>query len=349
MALSQEVVPISQLIRLFPWFIRPLAARLITIPNRIHRYRALKHALPVVKRRLEDMHRATIDPAFSKTYTRPNDFLTWTIADAQHRNDVPDLDPEVVACRVLITNFVAIETSTSTATCAVFDLVSSDPKQDFLSGIADEATRILAENGNKWTKTGLLNMIRVDSAVKETLRLNLSSKALTKEVALPEGITLEDGLHLPQGARMSVSSYGVHRDPDHYPNGEVYDAFRFSRIREDMEAKRLTSPTSPMANDHTNGHVTGNTDKDRTADLIREKNLSAVSTSESFLAFGHSRHACPGRFFAANEIKLLLAYMSTKYEIEPLKERPKGMMLAEFIVPDMKATIRVRRRKVEGC
>lgn len=345
MALSQEVVPISQLIRLFPWFIRPLAARIITIPNRIHRSRALKHALPVVKQRLADMHRATIDPAFSKTYARPNDFLTWTIADAQNRNDVPDLDPEVVACRVLLTNFVAIETSTSTATSAIFDLVSSDPNKDYLGGIANEATCVLAENGNKWTKMGLSNMIRVDSAVKETLRLNLSSKALTKEVMHPGGVTLEDGLYLPQGARMSISSYGVHRDPDNYPNGEVYDAFRFSRIREDMEAKRLTSPTSPVPNGHTNGHVTSNVDKNRTADLIREKNLSAVSTSESFLAFGHSRHACPGRFFAANEIKLLLAYMSTKYEIEPLKERPKGMMLAEFVVPDMKQTIRVRRRK----
>jgi cytochrome P450 len=352
MALSQEVIPVSQIIRIFPSFIRPLAARLVTIPNRIHRSRALKHSIPVVKRRLADMDRALTDPEFAKTYTPPNDFLTWTIADAQRRKDASDLDPEVVACRVLVANFVAIETSTAISTGLLYDLLSSDPKEGYIEGIAEEANRVLAENGGKWSKAALANMIRADSAVKETLRLNFSSKALTKEVALPGGVTLEDGLHLPQGARISVSSYGVHRDPAIYPNGEKYDAFRFSRVKEEMEAKRQAkSPTSPTTKHFPNGDANGRIpqttprpDPSRTADLIKEKNLSMVATSENFLAFGHSRHACPGRFFAANEIKLMLAYMSTKYEMQPLPERPKGSMLGEFVVPDMVKSIKVRRR-----
>jgi len=354
-ALAQEVVPASQLIRLFPWFIKPLAARIVTIPNRIHRNRALKHSLPVVKERLAKIRATALNPESAKTYTPPNDFLSWTITDALRRNDTADLDPEVIATRVLIANFVAIETSTSSITGAIYDLLAADPKLGYLDGIAEEATRVLAENDGKWTKAGLANMIRVDSAMKETLRLNFTWKALTKEVVLPQGITLEDGLHLPPGARMSVASYGIHRDPAIYPNGDTYDAFRFSRMREEMEAQRLakspTSHTSTNSINHANGDANGHApspqsiDPSHTADLIKEKNLSVVSTSESFLAFGHSRHACPGRFFAANEIKLALAYMSTKYEIQPLETTPPGMALAEFMVVDMKQTVKVRRKK----
>lgn len=34
------------------------------------------------------------------------------------------------------------------------------------------------------------------------------------------------------------------------------------------------------------------------------------------MSFGFGRHACPGRFFAANEIKLILARMLLDYDIK---------------------------------
>jgi cytochrome P450 len=71
-----------------------------------------------------------------------------------------------------------------------------------------------------------------------------------------------------------------------------------------------------------------------------------VSTSADYLSFGHGRHACPGRFFAANELKLLLAYMVLNYDIEPLEKRPDGKWVGTVCLPDMKATIKVRRRNM---
>ncbi|KAF5851676.1 hypothetical protein GGP41_000454 [Bipolaris sorokiniana] len=34
------------------------------------------------------------------------------------------------------------------------------------------------------------------------------------------------------------------------------------------------------------------------------------------LNFGYGRHACPGRFFAANEIKMVLARMLLQYDVK---------------------------------
>ena len=81
--------------------------------------------------------------------------------------------------------------------------------------------------------------------------------------------------------------------------------------------------------------------------LLESKNLSTVTTSDTFLPFGHGRHACPGRFFAATEMKLLLAYIVMNYDIKPMETRPPNEFLGGNVLPPMKANIWVRRRK--GC
>lgn len=39
-----------------------------------------------------------------------------------------------------------------------------------------------------------------------------------------------------------------------------------------------------------------------------------VSISQNSLPFGYGRHACPGRFFAADEIKMIVAQALLKYD-----------------------------------
>lgn len=46
----------------------------------------------------------------------------------------------------------------------------------------------------------------------------------------------------------------------------------------------------------------------------KEHMAQLVSTSSDHLGFGHGQHACPGRFFAANEIKVVLCHILVKYD-----------------------------------
>ncbi|KAH9912164.1 cytochrome P450 [Epithele typhae] len=41
-----------------------------------------------------------------------------------------------------------------------------------------------------------------------------------------------------------------------------------------------------------------------------------VNTSPLYIPFGHGRHACPGRFFAATQMKALLAHLIVHYDME---------------------------------
>ena len=68
-----------------------------------------------------------------------------------------------------------------------------------------------------------------------------------------------------------------------------------------------------------------------------------MNTSETFLAFGHGRHACPGRFFAVHELKLLMAYIVLNYDVEFLPKRPEGIWRSNFVVPP-NVLLKVKRR-----
>lgn len=56
-------------------------------------------------------------------------------------------------------------------------------------------------------------------------------------------------------------------------------------------------------------------------------------------------HASPGRFFAANVIKLMLAFTLLRFDVRTKDEkRPEDIKLASFLIPDRKAEILFKRR-----
>lgn len=105
-------------------------------------------------------------------------------------------------------------------------------------------------------------------------------------------------------------------DPNLYPNPDKFDGYRFLRLREAVGA---------------------------------ENKYQAVTTSPEFTFFGHGQHACPGRFFAANEIKLLFTYMLLYYDFKfpeshgTLPPVPNGL----FRSPDRKQLVLYKSRTPE--
>ena len=69
--------------------------------------------------------------------------------------------------------------------------------------------------------------------------------------------------------------------------------------------------------------------------------VSILATSEldtDFLVLS------PGRFFVSHEMKMFIAHMVMNYDVEPLAKRPENTWFGPTVLPDMKASIRVRRR-----
>ena len=325
-------------LRLFPEFMKPVIGPLVTLPNRLHYSRCSKHLVPVIQERINSIREKQQNPGSS--FKEPNDFITWSIHASQKAPDLHERTADMISKRLLATAFAAIHTSAITITNVLFDLAAAPKGRGYLEGVREEVERMLAEEHGNWTKAGLAKLVRTDSALRESMRISgFVAKGPARQVVAPKGVTMNNGLYLPKGVHVGVASEPIHRDPNIYENANDYDAFRFSRPREAFISTKDTSSNEakgvmPLASEND------------MVEALKHKNLSMVTTSETFVKFGHGRHACPGRFFAATELKLLVAYMVLNYDIKTLTERPQGQWFIENTLPPMKATISVRRRKL---
>ncbi|EUC27383.1 hypothetical protein COCCADRAFT_41880 [Bipolaris zeicola 26-R-13] len=140
-----------------------------------------------------------------------------------------------------------------------------------------EAMEVLSADG--LSKAALANLKIMDSTLKEALQLCPTTCLQMKRIAT-ETITLANDTILKKGGYYIVNGTSL-TNPEIWPEPEKFDIYRFCRLRQDPA-------TASKA------HL--------------------VSTSPEHLGFRHGDQACPGRFFAANEVKIALCHLLLKYD-----------------------------------
>lgn len=102
--------------------------------------------------------------------------------------------------------------------------------------------------------------------------------------------TLSNGQVIPAGYTIVVPAWEVSHDDTFIENAHEFDAMRWYRMRKEEELSGVNKATAAAVN-------------------------QMVSVTPTNLTFGYGRHACPGRFFAANEIKMIVARAVLNYDI----------------------------------
>lgn len=250
----------------------------------------------------------------------------WHIRTCQKEGKLEELDPLRISQRLMILNFAAIHTTTLTATNLIFDLFSADPALGVIEGIREEVTRVYMECNGVWSKAAVAKLIRTDSAIRESMRVSgFFTTGLLHKVMAKDGLwNKEQGFWLPQGSMVGMNLYNPMHDPATFPEPQTYDAFRFSRRRETYDALPA--------------------DQQDAKKELELRKLSMVTTGYTHNGFGHGKHACPGRFFVAQELKMIIAYVLMNYDVEMLKERPSNFWFGSVILPPTKAKLRLKRR-----
>lgn len=132
-----------------------------------------------------------------------------------------------------------------------------------------------------------------------------------------KNVTLSDGSVLPKGSLILVEDDGPN-DPSIYPEPEKFDAYRYLKMRE------------------------------RPGEETRHQ---FVTTSPDNMTFGHGQHACPGRFFASNEIKILFCFLLLQYDwrFEPGYTPPEDIVfeMAITVSPDVQVQGRKRQEEID--
>lgn len=309
-------IPLSSTIINLCWKpLRPLFAPLATIPNRIHTWRFRKILMSEIDRRLHDYDARQKDQGDKDFGLEPYDFLQWLIHQAKDLGDPQWWHSQVLADRILVVNFAAIHTTSIASTQAILDILSSDPS--CIHELRDEVAAVHEAHGGHWNLQALRQLVKLDSAIRESMRLSTTlSIGINRTVTAPGGITTPSGVHLPRGTAVSVAVHSIMHDETKYEGANTYAPFRFSEQR------------SSEGIDH-----------------LRRARCALPTTGPDFLAFGHGKHACPGRFFATAVLKLVLAHVLLEYDVERLPCRPENQWYGTACLPPTKATIKIKRRE----
>jgi len=276
------------IISLFPNPLKPIVSRIISnLPSQIQQ--EIESIRPMVEERFAEMKESGEDRD-----NRPNDMLMSLMGKTQEVG----MSLEGLARRLLLVNFSGTHATSMTLTQGLYRLLANP---EFIEPLRQEVETVIREEG--WTKAGIDKMHKMDSFLRETQRVDgISSVTMTRLALRP--FTFSNGVTVPAGTFVSMPSSATHRDERIYPNPDVFDGFRFAKLRE--------------------GEVDETTSRYQT-----------VCTSNEYLPFGLGRYACPGRFFAVMNIKVLLAYIVSTYDIkfEEGKKVPPELFLAGVRFP----------------
>ncbi|KZT73268.1 cytochrome P450 [Daedalea quercina L-15889] len=296
---AKDVTKGLSILALLPKALQPIIGPLLPWPRW-----ARQRILPIVKPMLDE-RREQLDRYGEDWVNKPNDFLMWCMDDARQRGlgHPEDLFVQII----LAINFTALHTSTVSFVHALYHLAANP---EYIQPLREEADLIIREEG--WSKAALGRMIKIDSFLKESQRINGVSGISVFRRAM-EDITFSNGTYIPEGTVVAAITTSTHHDEGNYENADVFDPFRFSRLREQE------------------GEITKH---------------HYVSTSPANIGFGHGKHACPGRFFAANELKIILANLVMKYDVKFANEgkRPENEWMAVNIAPSQAAQVLFKRR-----
>ncbi|RMZ71446.1 ent-kaurene oxidase [Pyrenophora seminiperda CCB06] len=209
----------------------------------------------------------------------------------------------------ILLSFAAIHTTSDLASQALMRLAQ---EPHLIAELREEIIRVIGSDG--LTKAALSNLKLMDSALKETQRVK-PNVILTMRREAKRKVVLPDGLTINKGDRVVVDGINM-LDPEIYPNPEKFDIYRYYRMRQDPATANKA-------------HL--------------------VSTGPENLSFGHGSQACPGRFFAANEIKIAFCHLLLKYdwELAPGANMEPLHVVGDQTVLDPRNKLRFRRRKEE--
>lgn len=223
-------------------------------------------------------------------WERPEDILQSIIEDKER----PENMDVYTYCTETITQliFAAIHTTSENSTISLYRIMSHP---GLIDELLEEQNQVLKDEGfdkncgpEVFTREILSKFVKLDSAIREGLRCRNDNISLPHKNISKENIILSNGVIIRPGESVYINTYANHIDPT---------------VQKTIDDLKEYKPFRFI-----------NTGKNST------------KIGDDFLTFGMGKHACPGRWFAVQEIKTLISYIIRQYELVPLEEIifPKG-------------------------
>lgn len=205
-----------------------------------------------------------------------------------------------------------------------------------VASMRSEINNVVSREG--WTSLHTLEKLRkIDSFIKEAMRVDGFSACKCFNNIAPEPLlnscfkvstmrktvtpfTFLDGTYIPPDTLLFSNAYARHHDASIYPAPGTFNGSRFWAMHEE----------------HCKLYEGG-------CSCVR---FGLTTTSTSFLAWGHGRHACPGRFFASAVMKMILVEIVIRWDVrfEDGATQQDDFWVGDMCLPNREVEILVRAR-----
>ncbi|KAK1580583.1 cytochrome P450, partial [Colletotrichum navitas] len=242
----------------------------------------------------------------------PDDMLQWIINNAHRFPDEIKDDGDITRLQLSL-SAVAIHTTALTATATLYDLAA---EPEIMDDVRKEIASVLRKHNGEITSKALFDMKLLDACCKESQRLN-PADLLSARRKVMKPFTFSDGVSVPPGTMLAVPVHHIGRDPELFPDDpDKFNPHRFTRLRQ---------------NEGEGNH------------------FQFASVTNGTMAFGWGKHACPGRFFASTEIKLILVHLLTNFDVKVVPgpdgkmQRYPNIEFGNMNMPDVKRKLLIKK------
>lgn len=144
-----------------------------------------------------------------------------------------EMTDELIVAQAFIFFIAGFETSSTTMSHALYELALNPQIQDKLR---EEICLELKKSDGVITYENLKDMKYLHKVFQETLRKYPPVTTLVRKSA-GEYTFSNTNVTIPKNITIFIPAYGIQRDPNHYPNPDIFDPERF-----DEEAEKLRNP-----------------------------------------------------------------------------------------------------------
>ena len=130
---------------------------------------------------------------------------------------------------------------------------------------------------------------------------------------------LSTGQIIPQSAMIAIPAGPMAVSSEYHSSPKDFDGLRFHRVRQS-----------------------------RNTDLSGAHQFTATSLGQ--LMFGHGKCACPGRFYADIQSKIIVSQIMMRYDLKLMEgdKRPENISFADAALPDRTRKILFKTRERPG-
>ncbi|KAI1121769.1 cytochrome P450 [Nemania abortiva] len=214
--------------------------------------------------------------------------------------------PERIVHELIAIWFGSVHALSTTITFAIHDLCLHP---EYVTPLREE----LAHGLDNFEQTGK-GLALLDSFIKESARLSPVESMSTRRAAL-KPFTLSDGTSVGVGDWLCTPVRALMQSGSHYPDPLEFNGFRF------VDPSTITESA-------------------KVSKSFQEKPSRLVDVDNTFHVWGTGRMACPGRYYAAAIMKLILGQIIMKYECRLVDSlAPRHITWRSTMIPRQKTMV----------